>query len=94
VKLDNLNQQESSCPKENEIQNHNPPQFDPIDLKKIISQEDLEALGADYLKHELMRLGLKCGGTLKERASRLWQIKLYPQLQFSSTLKAKEKKQK
>jgi hypothetical protein len=35
--------------------------------------EELESLGLDVLKDELSKLGMKCGGTLKERAERLWQ---------------------
>jgi hypothetical protein len=35
----------------------------------------LEALGLEALKAELARLGLKCGGTLGERAARLWALR-------------------
>ncbi len=35
----------------------------------------LEAHGLDALKAELRRLGLKCGGTLAERAARLFALR-------------------
>lgn len=35
----------------------------------------LEAHGLEALKAELARLGLKCGGTLAERAARLWALR-------------------
>uniref|UniRef100_A0A915ESP9 Matrin-type domain-containing protein n=1 Tax=Ditylenchus dipsaci TaxID=166011 RepID=A0A915ESP9_9BILA len=37
--------------------------------------EELEALGMDRLKSALMAANLKCGGTLKERANRLFSTK-------------------
>ena len=39
------------------------------------SVEELEALGLDRLKSALEALGLKCGGTLKDRAERLWSVR-------------------
>ncbi|KAK3710533.1 hypothetical protein QZH41_009360, partial [Actinostola sp. cb2023] len=44
-----------------------------IDDYKISSE--LESLGLDQLKKQLMALGLKCGGTLQERAQRLFSTK-------------------
>ncbi|EFJ51494.1 splicing factor 3a, subunit 3 [Volvox carteri f. nagariensis] len=43
-----------------------------IELEAFSSAEELEILGADRLKEALTSLGLKCGGTTKERAARLW----------------------
>lgn len=40
--------------------------------------EDLEALGLDALKRELMQRGLKCGGDLRARAQRLFLLKATP----------------
>jgi hypothetical protein len=37
--------------------------------------KELASLGLDRLKSALMALGLKCGGTLEERAIRLFQTK-------------------
>jgi splicing factor 3A subunit 3 len=39
------------------------------------SPEELEALGLERLKEGLMSLGLKCGGTLRQRAERLWSVR-------------------
>jgi len=46
-----------------------------LDLNKFSSAEELETLGLETLKKELQNRGLLCGGTLKERASRLFSIK-------------------
>jgi len=46
-----------------------------IDLNKYNSAEELETLGLDKLKTELQRLGVLCGGTLKDRATRLFCTK-------------------
>ncbi|KAJ8906800.1 hypothetical protein NDN08_003286 [Rhodosorus marinus] len=46
-----------------------------IDLKSYDSASALESLGLESLKHELSSRGLKCGGTLQERASRLFLCK-------------------
>ncbi|CAM0870993.1 unnamed protein product [Alopecurus aequalis] len=46
-----------------------------VDLAKISSAADLEVLGMENLKLELQTLGLKCGGTLQERAARLFLLK-------------------
>ncbi|EGT41794.1 hypothetical protein CAEBREN_20182, partial [Caenorhabditis brenneri] len=46
-----------------------------VDLSPYNSAEELEGLGLERLKGALMALGLKCGGTLKERAERLFATK-------------------
>ena len=46
-----------------------------IVLKDHGSAEELEAFGLDRLKEELMKNGLKCGGTLAERAQRLFLLR-------------------
>lgn len=46
-----------------------------IDLLSYKSVEQLMELGLDCLKQELRVHGLKCGGTLEERAKRLWSIR-------------------
>ncbi|KAK9838337.1 hypothetical protein WJX81_005551 [Elliptochloris bilobata] len=43
-----------------------------IDLEAFEAVEELETLGADRLKEALGALGLKTGGTLRQRAERLW----------------------
>ncbi len=46
-----------------------------INLDEYNSAEELESIGMSRLKDELYERGLKCGGNLKERASRLFAIK-------------------
>ncbi|VDD86584.1 unnamed protein product [Enterobius vermicularis] len=46
-----------------------------LDLSSFNSAAELETLGLDRLKSALLALGLKCGGTLKERAERLFATK-------------------
>lgn len=55
-----------------------PPSRDPssrLDLAPYSTAKDLEALGLERLKEELTALGLKCGGTLPDRAARLFLTK-------------------
>ena len=47
-------------------------------LLAVDAAEDLEALGLDALKRELMQRGLKCGGDLRARAQRLFLLKATP----------------
>ena len=51
---------------------------EPVDLSKYGSAEELEALGLNRLKAELQRVGLKCGGSLADRAARLFLLKGTP----------------
>lgn len=46
-----------------------------LDLSAFSCWEELASLGLDRLKSALMALGLKCGGTLEERATRLFGTK-------------------
>jgi splicing factor 3A subunit 3 len=46
-----------------------------LDLTAFDSVDELELLGADRLKSALSALGLKCGGTLRQRAERLLAVK-------------------
>ncbi|XP_018328525.1 splicing factor 3A subunit 3 [Agrilus planipennis] len=46
-----------------------------LELSAFNSWEELASLGLDRLKSALLALGLKCGGTLEERAQRLWATK-------------------
>jgi len=60
----------------------------PIDLTSYNDATELEALGLEALKGELARLGLKIGGTLKQRAERLWATKGLTSDLFPSSIKA------
>jgi splicing factor 3A subunit 3 len=51
------------------------PTTGPIDLTNIESAAELEKFGLEHLKQELMRLGMICGGDLKQRAERLFRVK-------------------
>lgn len=64
-----------------------------IDLAQYDSVEALEqAVGGDELKTELSRLGLKCGGTVTDRAKRLFLTKDTPLDQLPKKLFAKGSK--
>uniref|UniRef100_A0A6J0T0W5 Replication stress response regulator SDE2 n=1 Tax=Pogona vitticeps TaxID=103695 RepID=A0A6J0T0W5_9SAUR len=60
-----------------------------VDLLSFSSAAELEALGLDELKCELMALGLKCGGTLQERAARLFSVRGLSRAQIDPALFAK-----
>lgn len=46
-----------------------------VDLEQYASQDALCALGLDVLKAELQKRLMKSGGTLEERAARLWAVR-------------------
>jgi splicing factor 3A subunit 3 len=50
---------------------------------------ELEALGMERLKEALEAMGLKCGGTLKDRAERLWSVRGKKPEEIPQKLKAK-----
>ena len=66
-----------------------PDKTEPIDLQNL-SLEQIEALGMDHLKAELFRIGLKCGGSLKERAKRLYSTKGLTRDQIPKKLRGKQ----
>ena len=49
-----------------------------IDLRSVESAAALEPRGLERLKAELSARGLKCGGTLSERAARLFLLRDTP----------------
>lgn len=59
----------------------------PLDLSAFTSWEELASLGLDRLKSALMAMGLKCGGTLEERAQRLFSTKDKKQIDQSLFVK-------
>ncbi|CAL8329551.1 unnamed protein product [Merluccius merluccius] len=73
------------------------PQVD-VDVDSAGSPEDLEVLGLARLKDELVTRGCKCGGTLKERAARLYSVRglrpeqIDPLLRAKTSAKDKKKK--
>ena len=60
-----------------------------LDLDQFSSAEELEAQGADLLKLTLQQLGLKCGGTVTERAQRLFSVKGKNKDEIDRSLSAK-----
>ncbi|XP_073040913.1 uncharacterized protein [Primulina eburnea] len=50
----------------------------PLNFDEYNSAAELEVLGMERLKAELQTRGLKCGGTLQERAARLFLLKTTP----------------
>jgi len=63
-----------------------------IDLSKFATSVDLEeAVSGDELKSELARLGLKCGGTVSDRAARLFLTKDTPLDKLPAKVFAKKK---
>merc|ERR1712232_740969 len=60
-----------------------------IDLDKY-ETDSLKALGMDKLKEQLVLRGLKCGGSLDQRVSRLMAIKGKPKSEWDKKLLAKK----
>ncbi|PFX18382.1 protein SDE2 homolog [Stylophora pistillata] len=58
-------------------------------LDSCTSAEELESLGLEHLKEELISRGLKCGGTLQQRAQRLFASKGVPLDQLDPSFFAK-----
>jgi splicing factor 3A subunit 3 len=68
-------------------------EVDSIDLSGYSDAEALEAaVDGDRLKTELARLGLKCGGTVSDRAKRLFLLKDTPLDQLPAKVFAKKPK--
>ncbi|XP_015267345.1 PREDICTED: phosphatidylinositol-glycan biosynthesis class F protein isoform X1 [Gekko japonicus] len=65
-----------------------------INLLEFHSVTELEALGLEKLKLELMALGLKCGGTLQERAARLFSVRGLTRSEIDPALFTKSSKGK
>ncbi|XP_022093102.1 protein SDE2 homolog [Acanthaster planci] len=66
----------------------------PFDLDKFSSAAELESVGLDTLKSALMVRGMKCGGTLQQRAERLFSVKGISLDQIDPSLLAKPSKGK
>ncbi|XP_064174800.1 splicing regulator SDE2 isoform X3 [Anguilla rostrata] len=69
-----------------------PADVGPLDLQTVEGTAELEALGMERLKAELMCLGMKCGGTLQERAARLFSVRGLAKDQIPPGLLAKPSK--
>ncbi|GLT84775.1 hypothetical protein SLE2022_029890 [Rubroshorea leprosula] len=62
----------------------------PLNFDEFNSPEEMEVLGMERLKSELQERGLKCGGTLQERAARLFLLKSTPLEKLPKKLLAKK----
>lgn len=62
-----------------------------LDLSAFSSAEELMSLGLDRLKQGLQALSMKCGGTLDERAKRLFSTKGVPLDQLDQGMFAKSR---
>ncbi|CAA0838931.1 Ubiquitin-like superfamily protein [Striga hermonthica] len=62
----------------------------PLNFDEYHSAAELEVLGMERLKTELQVRGLKCGGTLQERAARLFLLKTTPLEMLPKKLFAKK----
>uniref|UniRef100_A0A1J3IBF4 Protein SDE2-like protein n=1 Tax=Noccaea caerulescens TaxID=107243 RepID=A0A1J3IBF4_NOCCA len=65
--------------------------FEPLNFENFSSASDIEVLGMERLKNELQTKGMKCGGTLKERAERLFLLKSTPLDKIPKKLMAAKK---
>lgn len=65
-----------------------------LDLNLYDSADALAQLGLEVLKAALVARGMKCGGSLKERAERLYSVKALQPDQIPSNLLAKPMKKK
>nr|ABR17235.1 unknown [Picea sitchensis] len=50
----------------------------PLNFNDFNTAEEMEVLGLERLKNELQIRGLKCGGSVTERAARLFLLKITP----------------
>uniref|UniRef100_A0A0C9RUB4 TSA: Wollemia nobilis Ref_Wollemi_Transcript_12730_1914 transcribed RNA sequence n=1 Tax=Wollemia nobilis TaxID=56998 RepID=A0A0C9RUB4_9CONI len=75
---------DSVCDSNNSIE-------EPLDFDKFNTAKDVEVLGLERLKNELQTRGLKCGGSLAERAARLFLLKMTPLEKFPKKHFAKAK---
>ncbi|KAK0582399.1 hypothetical protein LWI29_025216 [Acer saccharum] len=62
----------------------------PLNFEEFSSAAEMEVLGMERLKTELQARGLKCGGTLQERAARLFLLKTTPVEKLPKKLLAKK----
>jgi len=65
------------------------PAAKPFDLNICQSVDELKSLGADELKRILLSMGLKCGGTIDQRAERLFSLKGLRRDEYPSKVRGK-----
>ena len=65
-----------------------------INIEEYGTVEEVMEVGGDHLKYTLQSMGLKCGGTVKERAQRLFSTKGKSEEEIDSSLYARKRKKK
>lgn len=91
---------QSAAPQEGSAAPQDSASMEPIDMEAYSSAAELETAGLERIKQSLQALGLKCGGTLRERAARLFSTKgrslteLEPTLFATGGRKGKRKRPK
>eukprot|EP00040_Diaphanoeca_grandis_P021742 m.116092 g.116092 ORF g.116092 m.116092 type:complete len:513 (-) comp28477_c0_seq2:125-1663(-) len=70
------------------------PDDSPVNLDDFSSAKELEALGLDHLKSALTALTLKAGGTIEQRAERLFSVKGKPMEEWDKSILAATKGKK
>ena len=65
-----------------------------VSLKGYANAFDMQALGLEVLKAELSHRGVKCGGTLADRAERLFQVRDLKKNEIPKDLRAKKQRAK
>jgi hypothetical protein len=60
-----------------------------FDLNKCSSVDEVKALGSERLKDIMLSMGVKCGGTLEERANRLFSLKGLQRHEFPTKVRGK-----
>ena len=62
---------------------------EPLDLAKYKTVDKLKTVGMDRLKGALMAIQVKCGGSLDERAKRLFSLKGLERKDYPQKVRAK-----
>ncbi|CAJ0586148.1 unnamed protein product, partial [Mesorhabditis spiculigera] len=81
-------QAEAPATKKEEETPSPPKDFPAVLLDDFADAAQLQALGLHHLKHALEARGLKCGGSLEERAARLYSIKGLPADKYPKNIRA------
>mmetsp|Transcript_1274 Transcript_1274/g.3258 ORF Transcript_1274/g.3258 Transcript_1274/m.3258 type:complete len:637 (+) Transcript_1274:3-1913(+) len=79
----------SPSPPVEAVKDREPAKLEPVDLNRYKSAEELQELGLDRLKSALLALKVKCGGTLEQRAERLFSLKGLGPKDFPMKVRAK-----
>ncbi|QCD77536.1 splicing factor 3A subunit 3 [Vigna unguiculata] len=90
MEIDGSFEHKAAVNEENSPSTSVPAMDEPLNFDAFNSSSELEVLGLERLKSELQSRGLKCGGTLQERAARLFLLKNTPLDKLPKKLLAKK----